>query len=152
MGIYVPHSDITKYDFMQSIKLIIVKLVTSNLGYHLLSLIKGKIVKRNGVVYDLSKLQIDNYTKALILLGLYEKSEIGMVNDHLPENTTVIELGSSIGITTCQIARIASRNVYSFEANLDLISKIEYNLGANNFKNVKVYNVALGDGNTVYFK
>ena len=54
---------------------------------------------------------------AQIALGLYERAELHMITRFLDGSTDVVELGASIGITMCNIARQAKgRRVISVEA------------------------------------
>lgn len=136
---------------MVKIKKIIVNLLTTRLAYSILKLIRGSVITLNGVHYNLSVLELDYYTKCLLYLGLYEKSEIGLINTVMPKNSPIIEIGSSIGITTCQIASQTQGQVYSIEANPKLINKIRTNLELNSLNNVSVSNLALSASEQVYF-
>lgn len=69
----------------------------------------------------------------LLLAGKYERSEIDFVHRHLPTGMPVIELGASIGGTSCQIARRLAPGVpmTCVEANPELIAVLDENLRRN---------------------
>jgi FkbM family methyltransferase len=134
------------------IKQLLVSLLTSPASYFLIRLIKGRKLTVNGCTYDIETLPANRYIKALIYLGLYEKSELLLINTKLPTDVPIIEFGASLGITTTQIASNTKQKVISFEVNPTLIAAIEANVKANGFENVEVNNVALGNGDSLYFE
>ena len=91
---------------------------------------------------------------AQIALGLYERAELHMITRFLDGSTDVVELGASIGITTCNIARQAKgRRVIAVEAASSLIGAAQANLTLNDLTNVTLVNkaIAYGCGPTVKF-
>lgn len=69
----------------------------------------------------------------LLLSGKYERAEIDFVHKHLPPGLQVLELGASIGGTSCQIARRLDPGVpiTCVEANPELMSVLESNVRRN---------------------
>lgn len=91
---------------------------------------------------------------AQLALGLYERAELHMINRFVDGTADVVELGASIGITTCHIARRASaRRVIAVEAAPSLIGAAEANLALNGLTNVTLVNkaIAYDCGPTVKF-
>jgi len=63
----------------------------------------------------------------------YEKEELGFILKHLKAHHTVLDLGTSIGVSSCLIgSRLSdSSNLVAVEANPDLIDTIENNRDIN---------------------
>ena len=68
-------------------------------------------------------------------LGTYEKEEIVGVRNAISESDVVLDLGSSLGVTSCVIASLISdsSNLVAVEANPTLIENIKHNRDINNF-------------------
>jgi FkbM family methyltransferase len=97
----------------------------------------------------------DARTAAKLFFGIYERAEIYCIQRYLPSTLDVIELGGSLGVTTCHISRklAPSRRVICVEAREDLCKQIEYVLAANRLSNVTVVNRAIDyDSDTVTFE
>lgn len=69
----------------------------------------------------------------MLLFRTYERAEIDFIQKHLPRDVDVIELGASIGATTCQISRLLApgRTVLCVEANPTLIPLLKANIARN---------------------
>jgi FkbM family methyltransferase len=68
-----------------------------------------------------------------LLFRTYERAEIDFIRRHLPRDVDVIELGASIGATSCQIARLLApdRRMLCVEANPLLIPVLQANISRN---------------------
>lgn len=82
--------------------------------------------------------------------GKYESEEIDGIRNSLSPNDVVLDLGASLGVTSCVIASLLnnSENLVSVEANPTLIENIKYNRDLNNF-NFKIKNAAASHNNRV---
>lgn len=98
-----------------------------------LSVIFHDQIPSNGMRIITNSKSISAETKAQIFWGIYESAEARFIRKYLPDDSDVIELGSSLGLTTCLIRRqIASSNrLISIEANQKLIDTIKSNLAIN---------------------
>lgn len=74
-----------------------------------------------------------SFAGPLLLTGKYERAEIDFIARYLPRDLDVLEVGSSIGATSCQIARrLASGcRLTCVEANPTLIPVLRRNLASN---------------------
>lgn len=83
----------------------------------------------------------------LLLSGKYERAEIDFVHRYLPRDRQVVELGASIGGTSCQIAARLAPGVRMtcVEGNPELIPVLEENLRRNHpGRPVEVVNAMIG--------
>lgn len=71
---------------------------------------------------------------AMLFWGIYESAEIRFVKRYLMNSLDVVELGSSIGAVSCEIARKlkGERKLICVEANTQLIELLRHNIGKNN--------------------
>jgi FkbM family methyltransferase len=84
----------------------------------------------------------------MLLAGNYERWEINFVHRYLPPAQQVVELGSSIGGNSCQIAMRLAPGVpmTCVEANPDLIPVLRQNLAKNHpGRRVEVIHAMVGD-------
>ena len=80
---------------------------------------------------------------------LYEKYSTMIVNSYIQQDDTIIDVGANIGVTTIPYSRMVPRGiVYSFEPFYKNIINLKYNISINGCKNVKLYEIALGDRDT----
>ncbi len=70
---------------------------------------------------------------ASIFFGVYESAELRFIRSRLRRDLDVVELGSSLGVVSCEIARRQEpgRKVVCVEANPELIPVLRRNLIAN---------------------
>jgi FkbM family methyltransferase len=85
---------------------------------------------------------------AAIALRLYERAEVAMVRNFLPTDIDVVELGSSIGVVSCQIARRLRNGarLIAVEANPRLAEHTRFCLEENGLHGVEVINAAIDYG------
>jgi FkbM family methyltransferase len=90
---------------------------------------------------------------AMLFWRAYESAEIRFVNKYLDVDTSVIEIGGSIGGVSCQIGKKLNHNtkLICIEANPSLISALNYNLSTNNIR-ASVINKAIGKDTSIEFQ
>lgn len=91
--------------------------------------------KHKGIELDLSDEVISNkFRQAIRNKSDYEIQEYELVNDYLPTDCDVIELGGGIGFISCIISNIITQNSTHIviEPTLELINIIERNMILNN--------------------
>lgn len=120
-------------------------LITSNLAYN--TIVKKGI--RNGFLktssgYIFVKGQ-SHYLQSLIFWGVYEKAEITLIRKYLKKDLHVIELGASLGMTTCTICSSVNKNcrVVSVEANPLLNGSLLITKAKNGFENLSIVSAAI---------
>lgn len=86
---------------------------------------------------------LNDLQKAAIFFKRYETREIYFVNKYLINSIPTIELGSSIGIVSCQIAKINKCKKIFVEANPTVLKTIDNNLHFNQFDNYVIVNGAI---------
>jgi FkbM family methyltransferase len=94
-------------------------------------------IPSHGLRIDTS-IDVDPTVKASLLWGIYERAEIRFIRQYLMPDLDVIELGSSLGVVSCQIAQklSASACLICVEANPGISQKIRRNLDLNSVRNV----------------
>lgn len=92
----------------------------------------GDRVSYHSVVLDLSDPVISTRLKARFPLGLYEDSEVGLIEEQLPDDKPVVELGGGIGFISCFTDSILNDVKHVVvEANPKLVEIIETNRALN---------------------
>ena len=103
----------------------------------------GRFRIHNAIIVTNSK-AIQPKTCAQIFFGLYESAEIRYALQYIPDNSTVIELGSSIGIVSSVVARNkVNCNLFCIEINPHLIPVLKENLEHNTESGYAIFNYAL---------
>lgn len=128
---------------MKSYKLIIGEILTSPFVYSIISpFFSNEILNFKKYKVDLSASQ--NFIKASIFWGLYERSELKMISSRIYSNFPVIELGASLGLTSLAIQdKVKDQKIISVEANTKLIRNLENTKKLNNLKNWFILNYAI---------
>lgn len=95
--------------------------------------LRGNKVSYRGVTLDLSDPVIGRRLKARFPLGIYETAEVELIEEWIPNNNAVVELGGGIGFVSC----VTDENINEvphvvIEANPELIDIIETNRKLNN--------------------
>ncbi len=90
-------------------------------------------IPSQGLRIDTSDRVVSPRTKAQIFWGIYESAEIRFVRRHLRRDLDVVELGSSLGVVACEIARRqdSGRRLLCVEANPALVPLIRRNVARN---------------------
>lgn len=93
------------------------------------------LMEQAGIKADLSNTNIRPLVKYRLNTGYleYEKTEVKFIQEYLPPELDVIDLGAGIGFTACVADRKLNqgRDVIAIEANPKLESSIKYNAGLN---------------------
>jgi FkbM family methyltransferase len=99
-------------------------------------------VTRDGIQYDVDVSRLIDHS--IYFSNLKDVAWDNMLT-LLKENFYVIDAGANIGYLTLAFAqRCHAGMVYSFEPDSDNFKSLSRNVGLNDFKNVKLFNVALG--------
>ena len=98
----------------------------------LLGQVYGNLIPSRGASIDTSG-AIAPAVKAYLFWGVYESAEIRFVERYLRRDLDVVELGSSLGVVACHIAKRLdrARRLVCVEANGLLLGRIRENLDRN---------------------
>lgn len=135
------------------LKVAVARAASGDTAGRLVRFVSGGTVRKAGLRFR-SEPKSPPAIYAQIALGLYERAELHMINRFIDGSSDVVELGASIGITTCHIARrAAGRRVIAVEAAPSLIGAAEANLALNGLTNATLVNKAIAyhSGPTVRF-
>ena len=86
------------------LKLRVARIVTSDPAGRLIGTLSAHRVRHHGLVFDVRSGDFSPQVRAQMFWGIYESAETRIVRDLLCGSTTVVELGSSLGITSAHIA------------------------------------------------
>ena len=116
-----------------TLKKVVARIICSPIVGRLVSAAFRDQVPSRGVRIDTSSPSVLPSIKASLFWGIYESAEMRFVKSYLRRDLDVVELGSSLGVVSAQIARLIapSRTLICVEANPDLISVIEKNVRQN---------------------
>ena len=122
----------TQLSFIRA-KIEIARLMCHPLIGRLISTIYHNRIHTNGLTIDTNLSIITPEIKASLFWGIYEKAEIRFVKQYIQRDCDVIELGSSLGVVSCQICKVldANRKLICLEANPELIEIMKLNLHVN---------------------
>lgn len=145
--------DVVRKIVPSSIKRIIFRLLCNSVsGFLIAKIYKNRIPSKVGRVLVDPKVVELRWISA-IFFGLYERVELYMIREYLSGENDVIELGSSIGVTTKAImARVLPDvTVVAVEANPSLVGLLREN--TEEFRNIAIVNKAITDGcrDRIYF-
>jgi len=92
--------------------------------------VSGGRIPRKGLRFDTRAPGVSDRTRAQIFWGIYESAEVRFVENYFRTGLDVVELGSSLGVVSCHIARRLepTRRMVCVEANPDLMAVLERNL------------------------
>lgn len=110
-------------------------------------------IRLHGVKINLAHKNISSELKNFFLFETYEGAEVSILGKHLGVNDVVMEVGAGIGfLSTFCAKKIGSSNVFAYEANPQMISKIKETYALNGVGPV-INNVILAekDGMTDFF-
>jgi FkbM family methyltransferase len=107
-------------------------LVSETTGMLIGRVLRDRIPCR-GCAIDTSEPAVSGVVKAMLLLRMYESAEQRFVARYMRTDLDVVELGSSLGVVTSQIARRLQRGrrIVAVEANDTLLSIIRANVNIN---------------------
>jgi FkbM family methyltransferase len=145
--------------------LLIKKVLASILCYPLVGLLVGLIL-RNKIPHKGSRIEVplngDPRVSAMLFWGIYESSEIRFVRRYLGDDLDVIELGSSLGVVSCEITKklAGKKKLVCVEANEQIFQILRKNVlynapvqevsfihGAIDYSGKEVIDFVIGDSN-----
>jgi FkbM family methyltransferase len=88
------------------LKLRLARILTSDMSGRLIGALSGNRVRHHGLWFDVSSSDFSPQVRAQMFWGGYESAETRMICDLLRGSTTVVELGSSLGVTSAHIAAL----------------------------------------------
>jgi FkbM family methyltransferase len=88
------------------LKLRVARIVTSDMVGQLISALPGNRVRHHGLWFDVGSSDFSPRVRAQMFWGAYESAETRMIRGLLRGSTTVVELGSSLGVTSAHIAAL----------------------------------------------
>lgn len=141
---------------MLNFKIFVARLLTCPLMGRFISYLYKNQIPSRGMVFDTSSSYIAPTTTAALFWKTYESAEIRFIQEYLPEELDVLELGSSIGVLSCFIRKRLCKEarLICVEAHPDLTQHIPLNLKLNELlHNVYILNKAIDyeQANSVYF-
>lgn len=127
------------------VKNIIAQFLVSDFIYRL---IVKRAIKKEFLLLNYGNLSVINqpvYIKSLIYFNIYEKSEINTIKKYINKNIPVVELGSSIGVTTLLCCSLVNNNchVVAVEANPKLINNLNNTKFANKYEKLNIFHAAI---------
>ena len=81
-------------------------MITSDLVGRLIGVLSPNRVRNCSLVFDVRSSDFSPRVRAQMFWGIYEGAEIRMIRDLLRGSTTVVELGSSLGVASAHIAAL----------------------------------------------
>jgi len=102
-----PPQPITKHRFFtraSKLKPKIAGFVASDTAGQIIGFLSGKRVRHQGLWFDVRSKDFSPRVRAQMFWGIYEGAETRMIRQLLQGSKAVVELGSSLGVTTCHIA------------------------------------------------
>jgi FkbM family methyltransferase len=88
------------------LKLRVSALVASSTAGHVIGALTGKRIRHQGLWFDTRSADFSPTVRAQLFWGAYEGAETRMIRELLRTSSTVVELGSSLGVTTAHIAAV----------------------------------------------
>jgi FkbM family methyltransferase len=106
------------------LKLRISSILTSSLAGGVIGTLSRKRIRHHGLWFDVRSKNFSPRVRAQMFWGIYEGAETRMIRRFLQASTTVIELGSSLGVTTKHVASLMAPGgrLICVEANPQLLS------------------------------
>ncbi len=128
---------------MKSYKQLIGEIITSKPITRIIKLFYKLDIYKFGT-YSIDLTVTEDFIKGSIFWGLYERSEIKMIEKYMLKDYSVIELGASLGITSLAINKILiNKKIVSIEANRKLITNLENTKLMNHLGNWTILNYAI---------
>lgn len=129
---HIMQADIEPVGRFLGLKKLAAAMLCSPLSGRLLGLAFGGSIPHRGVRIEVPP-GGDPRVAAALFWGTYESAEIRFVRAHLPADIDVVELGSSLGGVSSEIARRLQpgRRLVCVEANPDLLDVLGRNLARN---------------------
>jgi FkbM family methyltransferase len=106
-----------------ALKLTTAKIIAGNRAGRLIGAVTGKRIRHHGLWFDTRSSVFSPRVRAQMFWGIYEGAETRAIAAVLRDSRTVIELGSSLGVTSAHIAALLAHDgrLICVEANPRLI-------------------------------
>ena len=105
-----------------------------------------RIVKRNGIAF---KLDISDTVDHFIFFNYYDEALESFFKD-CQQAKVILDIGANIGWTTLRSAKENPKaRIIAFEPHRVTFERAQDNFSRNNFSNIELLNVGLGDKNTI---
>jgi FkbM family methyltransferase len=88
------------------LKLRVAQIVTSDRAGRLIEALSGNRIRHHGLWFDVRSNDFSPHVRAQMFWGVYESAETRMIHGLLCGSTVVVELGSSLGVTSAHIASL----------------------------------------------
>jgi FkbM family methyltransferase len=114
-----------------ALKIRAAKIVTGHAAGQLIGPATRYRIRHQGLPFDVRSADFSPRVRAQMFWGAYEGAETRMIRSVLPGSTTVVELGSSLGVTTAHIAAAMAPggHLVCVEANPQLIPGLTARVG-----------------------
>lgn len=129
-------------------KICAARVLTCPAAARLISTVTGDCITRDGVRIDLGSPDFCPRVRAQLFWGIYESAEIRMIRAYLRSAETVVELGSSLGVTAAHIASVTvpGGRLLCVEANPRLVPGIRSRVGDHaSHLRLEIENAAIAD-------
>jgi FkbM family methyltransferase len=105
------------------LKLLVSRVVTCDQAGRLIGALSGNWIRHHGLWFDVRSGDFTPQVRAQMFWGGYEGAETRMIRDLLRGSTTVVELGSSLGVTSAHAAALMAPggHLVCVEANPQLL-------------------------------
>jgi FkbM family methyltransferase len=106
-----------------ALKIKIAGIVTSARAGNVIGTVTRRRIRHMGVQFDTRSPDFSPQIRARMFWGMYESAETKFIKSHLRDSETVVELGSSLGITSAHIATTMNPrgHLVCVEANPQLV-------------------------------
>lgn len=106
-----------------ALKLRVAKVLAGDRAGRVIGALTGNRVRHQGLWFDVHSRDFSPGVRAQMFWGAYEGTETRMIRDFLRDSRTVVELGSSLGVTSAHIAAgmVPGGRLICVEANPALI-------------------------------
>lgn len=107
-----------------ALKLRVSQVVASPTAGRLIGAVTRKRIRHQGLQFDVRSNDFSPVVRAQLFWGTYEGAETRMIRNHLRDSTTVVELGSSLGVTAAHVATVMAPrgHLVCVEANPRLVA------------------------------
>lgn len=105
------------------LKLRLARLLTTDRAGRLIGALSANRIRHHGLVFDVRSSDFSPQIRAQMFCGSYEGAETRMIRELLCGSTTVVELGSSLGVTAAHVAAMMAPGgrLVCVEANPQLL-------------------------------
>lgn len=124
------------------------RLIANSTAGCVIGVLTRNKIRHHGIRFDVRSKDFTPLVKAQLFWGAYEGTETRMIRSLLRESSTVIELGSSLGITSAHIADVMAPggHLVCVEANPNLLPGLRERLNRHGTKiRVDVIHAAITD-------